>query len=100
MQKLVFRPDGLYRHSPLTEAAWGRGNAFPALGLALALTDLPPGHPGFPEMRQALRSHLAALSRYQNEDGMWRQVVDQPGAFSEFSATAMIGSAMLRAVRM
>ena len=25
MQKLVFRPDGLYRHSPLTDAAWGRG---------------------------------------------------------------------------
>src|SRR5262249_5221444 len=25
MQKLDLRPDGIYRHSPLTETAWGRG---------------------------------------------------------------------------
>src|SRR5262249_51660642 len=37
MQKLVLRPDGLSRHSPATQAAWGRGNGFPAIGLALAL---------------------------------------------------------------
>ena len=28
MQKLGLRSDGIYRHSPLDEAAWGRGNAF------------------------------------------------------------------------
>ena len=50
MQKLVLRPDGLYRHSPLTDAAWGRGNAFPALGLALALSDFPNVHPAYDEM--------------------------------------------------
>ena len=32
LENLVLRDDGLYRHSPLTDAAWGRGNAFPALG--------------------------------------------------------------------
>ncbi|HLQ78005.1 MAG TPA: glycoside hydrolase family 88 protein, partial [Terriglobia bacterium] len=47
MQKLVLRPDGLYRHSPLTDAAWSRGNAFPALGLALTLTDFPKDHSGY-----------------------------------------------------
>ena len=41
MANLCRRSDGLYRHSPLNEAAWGRGNAFPALGLALSLTDFP-----------------------------------------------------------
>ncbi len=35
MQKLDLRPDGLYRHQPATDAAWGRGNGFAALGLAL-----------------------------------------------------------------
>jgi rhamnogalacturonyl hydrolase YesR len=99
MQKLCLRNDGLYRHSPLSEAAWGRGNAFPALGLALALSDMPPGHPGFAEMKVALQQHLAALSRWQDETGMWRQVVDVRGAYPEFSATAMIGTAMLRAIR-
>ncbi|HEY9461469.1 MAG TPA: glycoside hydrolase family 88 protein, partial [Vicinamibacterales bacterium] len=37
MQQIVLRPDGLYRHQASANAAWGRGNAFPALGLALTL---------------------------------------------------------------
>ena len=41
MQKLCLRPDGLYRHSPLNDAAWGRGNAFPALGLSWTLMKTP-----------------------------------------------------------
>ncbi|MDZ4801301.1 MAG: glycoside hydrolase family 88 protein, partial [Bryobacteraceae bacterium] len=41
MEKLCHRAGGLWRHSPLDEAAWGRGNAFPALGLALTLGDFP-----------------------------------------------------------
>ena len=99
MRGLCLRPDGLYRHSPLTDAAWGRGNAFPALGLALALGALPSSHPAFAEMRDAFQRHAAALARYQDEDGMWREVIDRPGAWPEFSATAMIATAMLRGVR-
>jgi rhamnogalacturonyl hydrolase YesR len=98
MQKLVLRPDGLYRHSPLTEAAWGRGNAFPALGLILALTDFPRDHPVFPGILASFRRHMDALSEFQNEDGMWRQVIDHPSAYSEYSATAMIAMAMLRGI--
>ncbi len=99
MQKLVLRPDGLYRHSPLTDAAWGRGNAFPALGLALTLSEFPNDHP---EQRRILRSfqdHMAVLSIHQDADGMWHNVIDHPGAYREISATAMIGFSMLRGVR-
>ena len=39
---------------------------------------------------------MAALAPYQNRDGLWRNVVDHPGAYAEFSATAMIGYALLR----
>jgi unsaturated rhamnogalacturonyl hydrolase len=99
MQRLCLRKDGLYRHSPLHEAAWGRGNAFPALGLALSLSDLPPDHPGYKEMLEAFRNLAGALVKAQDENGMWRQIVDLPGAYSEFSATAMIGTALLRGVR-
>ena len=31
MRNLDRRADGIYRHSPLDETAWGRGNGFPAL---------------------------------------------------------------------
>jgi unsaturated rhamnogalacturonyl hydrolase len=99
MANLCRRSDGLYRHSPLNEAAWGRGNAFPALGLALSLTDLPKDHPAFAEMLVAYRSLMAALSQFQDSNGMWRQVIDKPGAYPEFSATAMIARSMLLGIR-
>jgi len=99
MQKLCLRQDGLYRNSPLCDAAWGRGNAFPALGLAFALSDLPRTHPAFAPLLDAFRNHIAALTRFQDEEGMWRQVIDVPGAYAEFSATAMIGTAMERGIR-
>ena len=46
MENLDLRADGLYRHQPATDAAWGRGNGFAALGLALTLSELPRDHPG------------------------------------------------------
>ena len=99
MQRLCLRPDGLYRHSPLNDAAWGRGNAFPALGLAWTLTDMPRDHSEFARMLQAFQSHMAKLAQFQDANGMWREVVDQGGSYPEYSATAMIATAMLIGIR-
>jgi unsaturated rhamnogalacturonyl hydrolase len=99
MQQIVRRPDGLYRHQMSAEAAWGRGNAFPALGLALTLSEFPKDHPDYPRLLESYRTHMAALARFQDENGMWRNVIDRPGAYPEYSATAMIATAMLRGVR-
>jgi unsaturated rhamnogalacturonyl hydrolase len=96
MQRLDLRPDGLYQHRPEADVAWGRGNGFAALGLALTLAELPPGSPAW---RHALDSYVQlmdALLPLQTADGLWRNVVDHPGAFEEFSATAMIGFALRR----
>ena len=98
MQRLDLRSDGLYRHSPLSQTAWGRGNAFPALGLMLALSDLSIDHPQFSLLLRAFRQHMTALRQFQDEDGLWREVIDQPGAYPELSATAMIATAMLRGI--
>lgn len=118
MQKLCVRPDGLYRHSPLDEAAWGRGNGFPALGLTLSLTeleailDLPttelavdaPLRAAAQRVRGAmlasLRTHLAALLPHQDPTGAWRQVIDHPGAYRELTATCMITVALARGLRL
>jgi rhamnogalacturonyl hydrolase YesR len=99
MQQIVLRPDGLYRHQASAEAAWGRGNAFAALGLALTLSDFPADHPAHARLLASFRQHMTMLSRFQDENGMWRNVIDRPGAYSEYSATAMIATAMLRGVR-
>jgi rhamnogalacturonyl hydrolase YesR len=100
MQKLDLRPDGLYRHSPTSDnVAWGRGNAFPALGLSYALSDCPKDTPAFSKMLQEYRQHIAVLARFQDSAGLWHQVIDEPASYAEFTATAMIGIAMLRGVR-
>jgi len=61
MQGLDLRADGLYRHQPATDAAWGRGNAFAALGVALTLTEVPRDHPAYTEMLRSYREHMAKL---------------------------------------
>ena len=98
METLVHREDGLYRHSPLTEAAWSRANAFPALGMALALSDFPEDNPGFDELKEIFRNHIDALLEHQDMDGMWHVVVDYPGSYAELSATGMIGTAIRRGI--
>jgi unsaturated rhamnogalacturonyl hydrolase len=99
MERLDLRPDGLYRHRDTADVAWGRGNGFAAIGLALTLTELPPGHPGHAHARDSYRKLMATLLRWQTRDGLWRNVVNHPGAYAEFSGTAMIGFAMQRGLR-
>jgi rhamnogalacturonyl hydrolase YesR len=99
MEDLDLRPDGLYRHQPATDAAWGRGNGFAAIGLALTLSELPRDHQGYSHALASYRALMTALAPQQNRDGLWRNVIDHPGAYAELSATAMIGFAMQRGLR-
>ena len=100
MRKIDLRADGIYRHSPQDEAAWGRGNGFPALGLALSLSYLPRDAPGRDEILQAFRTHIAALAKHQDPTGMWHQVIDHPESYREMTSTCMITFAMARGIRM
>ena len=99
MQKLCLRADGIYRHSPLDEAAWGRGNGFPALGLAWSLDNLPQEHFGRPAMLSTFQIHMAALKSHQDAAGMWHQVIDHPESYPELTATCMITFSMSRGIR-
>jgi unsaturated rhamnogalacturonyl hydrolase len=96
MEGLCLRKDGLYRHSPLDEAAWGRGNAFALLGQALLLETMTK-----PDERVlgSYRALATALLARQDAGGMWHQVVDRPDSYAEFSATAMIAAAYLKGIR-
>jgi rhamnogalacturonyl hydrolase YesR len=100
MNRLVRRDDGLYRHSPLTDAAWGRGNGFSAIGYALTLSKLPEDHPDHARLLAEYSAFMQTLARWQNEDGTWRQVIDHPGAYHETSSTAIIGFSMQRGINL
>ena len=59
----------------------------------------PKDHPAYPRLLAAFQQHMTMLARFQDENGMWRNVIDRPGAYPEYSATAMIATAMLRGIR-
>tara|TARA_R110002111_G_scaffold262851_2_gene341813 strand:+ start:6598 stop:8862 length:2265 start_codon:yes stop_codon:yes gene_type:complete len=99
IQKLDQRPDGIYRNSPLSDAAWGRGNGFPALGLALVLSELPLDSPLRQQFIEGHRQHLEALSQHQDPTGMWHQVIDHPESYREMTSTCMITFALIRGIR-
>jgi len=99
MLKLNLRSDGLHRHSPLDETAWGRGNGFPTLGLAWALDEIPETFSQRSEMLVAFQAHLKILLLHQDVTGVWHQVIDHPESYRELTATCMITYAMIRGVR-
>ncbi len=101
MLKLNLRNDGLHQHSPLDSehTAWGRGNGFPALGLALSLSDMPADSKHLPSMAAAYRDHLLSMIDHQDEMGMWHQIVDHPESYREFTVTCMTTFAIVRGLR-
>ena len=94
------RPDGLFNHAVDGPAAWGRGNGFAALGIVEALTVMPARHPSRAALLEIYRRHMAAIKAQQSPDGMWRQVIDDPAAYREETATAMLLTAMARGIRL
>jgi unsaturated rhamnogalacturonyl hydrolase len=98
--KRLQRQNGIFDHFTLGRQAWGRGNGFAAMGLMEALTSLPSTHPARAELLAIYRRQMEGLKQMQAPDGMWRQIIDEPGSYREESATAMTVSAMARGVRL
>ena len=94
------REDGLFNHAVDGPAAWGRGNGFAAMGLTEALSAMPADHPQRAAILAIYRRQMAAARAQQAPDGMWREVIDEPGAYREESATAMLLTAMARGTRL
>jgi unsaturated rhamnogalacturonyl hydrolase len=94
------RPDGLFNHAIDGPIAWGRGNGFAAMGLAEVLTAMPAVHPQRSALLEIFRRQMAAVRNAQAPDGAWRQIIDDPAAYREETATAMLLTAMARGVRL
>ncbi len=88
------QPNGLFYHGPEAPFFWGRGNGWVAAGLAETLSSIPLSHPLFAEIQRGYIEMMSALLNYQTETGLWRQLVDNEGAWEEASCTAMFAYAM------
>ncbi|HEY2150808.1 MAG TPA: glycoside hydrolase family 88 protein [Vicinamibacterales bacterium] len=94
------QPDGIFNHATDGPAAWGRGNGFAAFGLMETLTVMPSSHPSRQALLDIFARQMKGVAAWQAPDGMWREVIDRPGAYREETATAMILTAMARGVRL
>lgn len=94
------RPDGVFNHAIEGPIAWGRGNGFAALGLTEVLTTMPAAHPQRTSLLAIYRRQMAAAKSAQAPDGMWREIIDDPAAYREETATAMLLTAMARGLRL
>jgi rhamnogalacturonyl hydrolase YesR len=91
--------NGLFYHSPEAHFTWGRGNGWMAVGMAEILRILPKDNPNRPRIMDGYHKMMAALLKFQENDGMWRQIIDDPEAWKETSGTAMFTYAFITGVK-
>lgn len=94
--KYLFDPEiGLYKHGWLsrtnerTKVFWGRANGWVVWATSEALLNLPKNHLSYKKIEQIFRQHLQGIVNYQDQSGMWHQVLDDKNSFEETSCTAM-----------
>jgi rhamnogalacturonyl hydrolase YesR len=92
-------PNGLFFHAADSAFYWGRGNGWVAVGMAELLRSLPKNHPRRARILKGYRAMMASLLKYQNADGLWRQLVDHPDVWAETSSTGMFTFAMVTGVK-
>ena len=78
---------------------WGRANGWFIWAVSEALLKVPETHKDYAEILKIYQSHIFALIKYQNENGMWNQVLDHPETYDETSCTAMFTLAVARGIR-
>lgn len=98
LQKLQ-QDNGLFLHGPEAPIFWGRGNGWVAAALAEVLQDLPPEHEYYSPLQESYQRMMSTLLPLQSENGMWRQILDNPYAWTESSGSAMFAYAMAVGVR-
>ena len=74
----VGRPDG----PDLDSAPWGRGAGWMLYGLRALLEDLPADHAARPELVRALREGLTGFLNFQDQYGLWHNVIDDKSSNS------------------
>ena len=93
------KPNGLFYHAPDVPFFWGRGNGWMAAGMSELLRSLPKNNPNRERIMQGYKTMMASLLKYQAEDGMWRQLIDDPDSWPETSSTGMFTFAMISGVK-
>ena len=94
------QPNGLFYHAPDVPFFWGRGDGWMASGMSFLLQVLPPEHPNYKRILSGYKKMMATLLKYQDENGMWHQLIDKPDiSWPETSSSAMFTFAFITGVK-
>ncbi len=86
---------GIYYHAYFTDtkqngvAYWGRCNGWVMMAQADLLSALPEDYPQRDTLIQLFREQVRGVSRYQNANGLWHQLLDKPDSYLETSCSAI-----------
>lgn len=93
------QPNGLFYHAPDVPFFWARGDGWMAVGMSELLRSLPKNNPDRPRIMKGYKAMMATLLKHQAEDGMWRQLIDDPESWKETSSTGMFTFAFITGVK-
>lgn len=93
------KENGLFHHAEDVPFFWGRGNGWYAAGMAELLRDLPVSNPDRPYILNSYQKMMETLMVYQDDSGMWKQLLDDSESWNESSGTAMFCYAMAMGVK-
>ena len=94
------KDDGLFRHAYNTEIHWGRANGWVASALTEALLKMPLDHPKRESLLSIYRFMMDGLVHHQDQNGMWRQVIDNKSSWFESSCSSMFIFSLATGLRM
>lgn len=93
------RSNGLFYHAPDVPYYWCRGNGWMAAGMTEVLRCLPKNHVDRPRIMEGYRKMMSSLLEYQNDEGLWNQLIDEPDYWTETSGSAMFIYAFINGVK-
>ena len=93
------RSNGLFYHAPDVPFYWGRGNGWMAAGMTELLRYLPKNHKDRPRIMEGYLTMMKSLKEYQNPEGLWNQLLDDPECWTETSGSAMFTFAFITGVK-
>lgn len=97
-------PSGLYYHNWYSEeqrngvAHWLRCNGWLAMAQVELIHSLHAKHGKRKALIELLRRQIIGFARYQDQSGLWHQLIDKPDSYLETSGSAMFIYAVAKAV--
>ncbi len=94
--KYLFDPNKkLYKHgwfsttNKKSKIFWGRANGWIIWAELETLKYISANNPSYTKIKKILKEHLEGILQYQDESGLWHQILNDKSSFEETSCTAM-----------